>query len=136
MLRQLLRGLCTKSAGRSLVAGTIGVLVGVEYLMSSRARTSEFRMRQMEPVERRAEPVQPPASAPAVAQRTNCLRIYRTKSELGYTYWVLQGFGCHQCFLLFDSWHEAMAEADRRRRVASAPAPVFEEQLAIAVSHT
>jgi hypothetical protein len=29
-------------------------------------------------------------------------------------YWVLQGHGEFQCFVLFDTWREAMDEATRR----------------------
>jgi hypothetical protein len=45
-------------------------------------------------------------------------RIYRSKTDLGYTYWVLQGFGAFQSFALFDTWEQAIQEADRRLTVA------------------
>ncbi len=43
-------------------------------------------------------------------------RIRRTKSELGYTFWILQGFDKHKCFVLFDTWQEAIDEANLRLR--------------------
>lgn len=41
-----------------------------------------------------------------------CVR--RTKSEVGYIYWVLQGYGQFHCYELYDSWREACDEAVRR----------------------
>jgi len=54
-------------------------------------------------------------------------RIRRTKSELGYTFWILEGLDKHKCFVLFDTWQEAIDEANLRlrhpvRRVAPATA--------------
>jgi hypothetical protein len=40
--------------------------------------------------------------------------IKRTKSEVGYVYWVLEGYGRHKCFVLCDSWEEAMEQAKAR----------------------
>lgn len=121
MLWRIFRGLCMNPAGRTLVAGTIGVLAGVECLLSSR---SQARLRE------RAH--QPPVKAPAVSTRADYLKIYRTKSELGYVYWVLQGFGRYKCFVLLDSWREAIAEAEQRARGES----VSDDQLVTAGSHT
>jgi hypothetical protein len=47
-------------------------------------------------------------------RRTRCFSIKRTKSEVGYTFWILEGFGRHKCFVLFDTWQEAIDEANRR----------------------
>jgi hypothetical protein len=49
-----------------------------------------------------------------------CFSIKRTKSELGYTFWILEGFGRHKCFILCDTWQEAIEEANRR--LGAAPA--------------
>ena len=49
-------------------------------------------------------------------QPARCFSIKRTKSELGYTFWILQGFGHHKCFILCDTWQEAIAEANSRLR--------------------
>ncbi len=40
--------------------------------------------------------------------------IKRTKSEVGYVYWILEGFGKHKCFVLCDTWEEAMEQAKNR----------------------
>ena len=98
MLRRIFRGLCKNSSGLTLVAGAIGVLTGVERLMSNH------------PI--REQPKKP------IASRTNYFEIKRTRSELGYTYWVLHGFGCYRCFALFDTWQEAMDEAGLRLKTS------------------
>ena len=109
MLRHILRGLCNNSSGRTLVAGAIGVLTGVEHLLSGRPQDA-----------RTAPPVKQKAQA-----RTHYIQIRRTRSELGYTYWVLHGFGRYQGFALFDTWQEAIDESLSRIRSAG----VLEEQL-------
>jgi hypothetical protein len=43
--------------------------------------------------------------------------IKRTKSEVGYVYWILEGFGKHKCFVLCDTWEEAMEQAKSRLEV-------------------
>jgi len=53
-------------------------------------------------------------------RRTRCFSIKRTKSELGYTFWILEGFGRHKCFILCDTWREAMDEANSRLRAVPA----------------
>jgi hypothetical protein len=40
--------------------------------------------------------------------------IKRTKSEVGYVYWILEGRGKYKCYLLCDSWQEAVVEVNRR----------------------
>lgn len=116
MLRHLVRGLCRSTGGLTLVASAIGVLAGVEYFMSSRSA-------QQQPVERKR-------TNPVPAARVDYFTIRRTRFELGYTYWILQGFGKHKCFVLCDTWQEAMNEATLRLKTAPAP----EEQLeAVAV---
>lgn len=40
--------------------------------------------------------------------------IKRTKSEVGYVYWILEGYGKHKCFVLCDTWEEAMEQAKTR----------------------
>lgn len=40
--------------------------------------------------------------------------IKRTKSEVGYVYWILEGYGKHKCFVLCDTWEEAMEQAKSR----------------------
>lgn len=93
MLQNVLRGLCRNSGGVMLVAGAIGVLAGLECLMSARTATPKRLVREIRP---------------------DRFTIRRTKSELGYCYWVLQGYGKYSGFDLFDSWQEAIDEAQRR----------------------
>ncbi len=102
MLQNLVRGLCRNSGGVILVAGAIGVLAGVEHLMSKRAVARPRMSRPSLP----RRPVAPTA--------TDRFSIRRTRSELGYTYWVLQGHGKFTRFDLFDTWQEAVDEAQRR----------------------
>lgn len=40
--------------------------------------------------------------------------IKRTKSEVGYVYWILEGYGKHKCFVLCDTWEEAMEQVKNR----------------------
>ena len=65
----------------------------------------------------------PRARSRVVAVRQDYFKIRRTKFDMGmrrggleldYTYWVLQGFGKHRCFVLCDSWQEAMGQASAR----------------------
>jgi len=91
-----------------LIAGAVGVLAGFQHLLCRRDRTKAP-----------AESVQPTPEASSDAaevkgNRRDYFSIRRTKSELGYVYWVLQGHGEFQCFVLFDTWNEAAAEASRR----------------------
>jgi len=68
------------------------------------------------------EPVrlETPKAAPAPLVRTALNRsdrqfsIKRTKSEVGYVYWILEGYGKHKCFVLCDTWEEAMEQAKTR----------------------
>ncbi|MBV9613765.1 MAG: hypothetical protein JO091_14925 [Acidobacteriaceae bacterium] len=109
MLRHFLRGLCSNSNGRTLVAGAIGVLVGIEHLMATRPKPA------MRPMASERQPVR--AAAVPVS---GCFKIRRTKSDLGHTYWVLQGFGPYQGFALFDTWEEAVTAANSRLRAGVA----------------
>jgi hypothetical protein len=40
--------------------------------------------------------------------------IKRAKSDAGYVYWILEGYGQHKCFVLCDTWEEAMEQAKNR----------------------
>jgi hypothetical protein len=48
------------------------------------------------------------------ALRRDYFKIHRSRLEHGYTYWVLQGFGKYGCFVLCDTWPEAMDETISR----------------------
>jgi hypothetical protein len=98
MLQNVFRGLCCHAGGIILVAGTIGLLTGVKQLMSippgvkSKERVARYK----------------------VNNGVDRFTIRRTRSELGYTFWVLQGFGRYRGFTLFDTWQEAISEVERR----------------------
>lgn len=101
MLKRLIAGMSRNRGGVALLSGAAALLSGVEKTLSTRRRTEA-------PVGR--------------------FHIYRSKTpELGYAYWVLQGSGAYDCFALFDSWNQAVQEAERRlavaRRVKRVPAP-------------
>ncbi len=40
--------------------------------------------------------------------------IKRMKSDVGSVYWMLEGFGKYKCFVLCDSWEEAMQLANAK----------------------
>ncbi len=105
MLRNIFGALCRKQGGVKLVAGAVGVLTGIELLLSARSTSAQRNIAWRNPVE---------------AVRKDYFQIRRTKSELGYTFWVLQGFGKHTSFSLFDTWQEAMEEATLRLKAARA----------------
>jgi hypothetical protein len=69
-----------------------------------------------EPVRVETQKTAPPA--PLVRSDANRgdrqFSIKRTKSEVGYVYWILEGYGKHKCFVLCDSWEEAMEQAKSR----------------------
>lgn len=112
MLQTVVRGLCRRSGGLVLVAGAIGVLAGVEHLMSGR-------------VVSKPRPQIRPQQCTVSAKDPNRYSVRRTHSELGYTYWVLQGHGCYSGFALFDTWKEAIDEAQRRLTSAWRPELAF-----------
>ncbi len=108
MLRKVVCGLCRRRRGLTVVAGAIGVLAGVEHLLTARAA---------QPIAVQAVPALPVApAAPGVRRR---LKIAQTRSELGYVYWVLRELGEDPSYALFDTWQEAMAEATRRLSVVA-----------------
>lgn len=76
-----------------------------------------------------SKPARPSKPRPAV----RCFRIKRTKSELGFTFWILEGLGKHKCFVLFDTWREAMDEACRRLLQEPLQRPLVVEQPSFAV---
>jgi hypothetical protein len=69
-----------------------------------------------EPVRVETQKAAPPASMvrSALNRSDRQFSIKRTKSEVGYVYWILEGFGKHKCFVLCDTWEEAMEQAKTR----------------------
>ena len=106
MLQNVFRGLCRNPGGVILVAGTIGVLAGVKHFMS-RPAAAQPRVRARSQTLR-----------PRLTRTLDRFTIRRTQSELGYTYWVLQGYGQYTGFTLFDTWQEAVDEFNRRTQTA------------------
>jgi hypothetical protein len=96
------------SLGMHLIAGAVGVLAGLQYLLSPKGRVPSGS----DTVRPRAAPQQSGPELPA--RKRDYFSIRRTKSELGYVYWVLHGYGEFQCFVLYDTWREAVEEALRR----------------------
>ena len=105
MLQNIVRGFCRHSRGVILVAGTAGVLAGVQRLLS-----------------------QPKSARPRTSDRFS---VRRTQSDLGYTYWVVQGHGKYRGFALFDTWPEAIAEVLRRTSRRAVRQPVTAEHVAV-----
>jgi len=66
----------------------------------------------------RVEPSKATSPSPilrsAISRADRQFSIKRTKSEVGYVYWILEGFGKHKCFVLCDTWEEAMEQAKSR----------------------
>lgn len=96
------------SLGRHLIAGAVGVLAGLQHLLSPKARIKSRRDTL------RARPVPPQSGLELPQTKRDYFSIRRTKSELGYVYWVLHGHGEFQCFVLFDTWREAIDEGLHR----------------------
>ena len=91
-----------------MIAGAVGVLAGLHHLFSAKDRIKDK-------VERSSQVRDVSASGTVRTEtRRNYFSIRRTKSELGYVYWVLQGYGNFQCFVLYDTWKEAVDEASQR----------------------
>jgi hypothetical protein len=112
-LKRLIDGLARKRSGLALLTGMTLVLEGVERLMSTH------------------RPVAPIAPRPVVLrQRTDYFSIKRSKSDFGFTYWVLQGHGYFASFALFDTWREAMDEANQRIALAAPVARVEQREYA------
>lgn len=106
MFGKVVRSLCRERGGLGFVAGAIGVLKAVEYALSTGPAKS-VRVRGL-----------PVAAAPVKSR----LKISRTQSELGYTYWVLRETGANPNYALFDTWREAIDEAVRRIGIAASAA--------------
>lgn len=107
--RRMVERMARSRSGMIVLSGLAAVLGGVEKVLSGRPQT---RVESATRLGARAT-----APSPAAA-RLHYFTIRQTRSELGYVYWVLQGFGYFQSFALFDTWAEAMQSADERIVVA------------------
>ncbi len=106
------------AAGAAVLA--VGVLAGVEVLLQNPSRPSRRTRRPQadaKPVDgERLSVAQTMDEEPtaALVPKKDAVRnfsIKRTKSEVGYVYWILEGYGKYKCFILCDSWDEAVAQA-------------------------
>ena len=102
-MKSLLHGLFITSGA---VVLAVGALVTVERLLADPHRR---RVRPAGNPESPAAP-QPSIVAPERSKQRN-FSIKRTKSEVGFVYWILEGYGAYKCFILCDTWDEAVAQA-------------------------
>jgi hypothetical protein len=124
-VKSVVSGLSRKRGGIALLLGISTLLTGVERWLAPRSRTSK------------------PAAAPACQTAEKRIRelgehyfkISQTRSEVGFVYWVLQGFGCYDSFALFDTWREAMDGANQRLASPPVPVTVPEFQYALVQRH-
>ena len=98
-LKSLVEMLAKRREGIWVLGSVAAILVGVQRLMHA-------------PKERVVVPVPAAVPSPAIEQRVHFFTVKQTKSELGYTYWVLQGHGRYASFELFDTWSEAISAAE------------------------
>jgi len=105
------------AAGVAVLA--VGVLAGAEVLLQNSSRRPRRRGQAEEnktPAmpEAATRPEVPAEAALALAPKKDAARnfsIKRTKSEVGYVYWILEGYGKYKCFILCDTWEEAVEQA-------------------------
>jgi len=98
------------AAGVAVLA--VGVLAAAEVLLQNPNRRAR-RSARAEENEMPAKPSEAPVET-ALAPKKDAARnfsIKRTKSEVGYVYWILEGYGKYKCFILCDTWDEAVAQA-------------------------
>lgn len=107
-MKRLIRSMASTRGGLALLGGMTMVLVGMERLLTTRTV------------------VAPLPQTPRRGPDAHCFRISQTRSDLGYVYWVAQGFGCYRSFALFDTWAEAMEHVNSvlRQHAREASEPV------------
>lgn len=108
-LKRMIEGLARTRSGWLVLSGLAAVLGGVEKVLTVRQQSCRADVRSGS---------DDAVALPAVSRRLHYFTIRQTRSELGYVYWVLQGFGWFQSFTLFDTWAEAMQSADARLSAA------------------
>ncbi len=59
----------------------------------------------------------------SLTQRNDFFSLTRSRSKDPSPKWVLQGYGRYSCFLLFDTWKEAMRQANFRVESLGAAVP-------------
>lgn len=113
-LQSLVSGMARRRSGVALLIGVSSVLTGVSRLLK----------RKLPQQQNRPVPALPRTGVHAESRR-HYFSIRQTRSEVGFVYWVLQGFGCFESFSLHDTWREAVDEANRR--LADCPVAVAAE---------
>lgn len=90
----------------------IAIAVGVAALVTAVIRLLPPRTER----QKEATPVPRSESNPAVARsaRVDYFTVRRSTSDIGYSYWVVQGHGCFSSFALFDTWREAIEAVNER----------------------
>jgi hypothetical protein len=112
MFGRVVSNLCRDRYGLTVVASAIGVLTGIESILTSRNRAAKALRNPVTP-----EPIAQASAREPLRQR---FKITQTRSELGYVYWVVRDSSANPSYALFDSWREAMDEVANRLNVAAA----------------
>jgi hypothetical protein len=113
-MKNLLGGLLI-AAGVAVLA--VGVLAAAEVLLQNpnrRSRRSESEKKSSDVAVPEAVPqltVEAPSPLAPKKDAARNFSIKRTKSEVGYVYWILEGYGKYKCFILCDTWDEAVEQA-------------------------
>jgi hypothetical protein len=103
------------AAGVAVLA--VGVLAAAQVLLQNpnqRARRGQNEKESTgvpEPEDRPEVMAEAPADLVPKKDAARNFSIKRTKSEVGYVYWILEGYGKYKCFILCDTWEEAVAKA-------------------------
>lgn len=111
LFRRVLRDLLTASSAVLLVAGAHAIAA-----RRRRAARSVEEAGSEKPACRNPGVATAQTSRPSEvhATRNDFFEITRSRSKDAKRKWVLQGFGRYQCFLLFDTWQDAMDQATFR----------------------
>ncbi len=115
MFKGIVGGLLMATGALVLAAGVVGLIVVVERLLDNRERDRDKEPRPSSP---ETAPLARPKAQPHFS-------IKRTKSEVGYIYWILEGHGKYKCFVLCDSWEEAIEQAKSRMGAETAETQEF-----------
>jgi hypothetical protein len=113
-------------------AGVVGVLAGVERLLQNSVPARAPEVKQPATVEDVPATEEPVAAESLKTERH--FSIKRTKSEVGYVYWILEGYGKYKCFVLCDSWDEAVAQAKAKLAAGGEAAEMSPERASSAVA--
>jgi hypothetical protein len=105
-VKGLVNVLARRRSGLWLLGGVAAVLGTVERLL---AVTEKRRPEALNPAPA------PSAFTPSpTIVRSDFFTVKRTQSDLGLTFWVLQGHGVYASFELFDTWAEAIQRVNQR----------------------